>query len=279
MNPRDIVRTAEIPSIPTVLQQILSLVNNPMASSQELEKVVLKEPGLVTKLLRLVNSAYYALPQKISSVRHAMILVGFTAVRNIATGLGLINSFNSLPTGNKEYFMTVWKRSLTSAQFIKLFTRKEPLSVQDDLFLTAMIHEVGYLVLSVHLKAKYAEFVQNNLFPTVEQEREAFHLDHAELGSMLLEEWKFPKSVCDLVRHHHAPEKFEGNKVFVDYIDLSDALANHRHELSDYLNKDEIEIEPDIIERLTRIGWTWEQIRDKAPDLIRGVQEVNDIIG
>ena len=109
---RMLIEGAEIPSVPHVLQEILTLTSDPAGSSRKLEELILKEPGLVTYLLKTVNSAHYAFTQKINSVQHAIVLLGFSAVKSMASALALIDAFNNLPGLNKTYVLKIWKHSL-----------------------------------------------------------------------------------------------------------------------------------------------------------------------
>ena len=105
-----IVEGIEIPSIPHVLRKILMLTNDPNSSSRDIEKLVLSEPGLVTHILKTVNSAFFGTPCEVRSVNHAIVLLGFSAVRSIVSGLVLIDVFHNLPGLDKKYVLNIWIR-------------------------------------------------------------------------------------------------------------------------------------------------------------------------
>ena len=282
VRPRDIIKTAEIPSIPHVLQEILSLVDNPQVSSAELEKIVLEEPGLVTNLLRLVNSAYYSLPQRISSIRHSMILLGFSTVKSIAMGLSLIDAFNSMVNVNKEYFLHVWQRALASSQFMKVICSHETVVMRDDLFLTAMVHHVGHLIMSQYFKGKYHELTQNTLFPNPEEEREKLGTDHAEIGGELLVEWKFSEFVMQIVRYHHDRAKYEGDKRHIVAIDLSDLLADKLRENPDFMEIDEKDQDPTMMQmmRIVAAGKAdiWGKLMMQKGALKKSIEDIQQLL-
>ena len=127
-----IVQSAEIPSIPHILQQILSLADSPRTSSSDLEKYVAQEPALVAQMLKWVNSAAYAVPQRVSSVTHAMIMLGFSTVKSIASGMILVNTFDDMSGLDKQFVNHVWKHTLSSAAIMKVISKAEANSKKDD---------------------------------------------------------------------------------------------------------------------------------------------------
>ncbi|OVE82801.1 hypothetical protein BVY03_00035, partial [bacterium K02(2017)] len=224
-NPELIVQAAEIPSIPKVLQQILSLADRPSTSSADLEKYVTQEPALVAQLLKWVNSAAYALPQRVSSVAHAMILLGFSTVKSIASGMVLVNAFEEVNGLSKEYVRHIWEHTLTAAAFIKILTKRENNTRKDDFFLAAIIHDVGYLVLRQYFGEKYDKLISKDPYPSFQSEQDLLGTNHVEIGVELLMEWKFPENVIELVKYHHDDEGFEGPKTDLYYLKVSDDLA------------------------------------------------------
>jgi HD-like signal output (HDOD) protein len=217
---RRIVEGAEIPSIPHVLQAILALTSDPASSSRELEEKILTEPGLVAHLLKTVNSAYFGLSKKVASINQTIVLLGFTSVRSIASGLILINAFNHLPRLARRYVLTIWTHSLGSAGLTRILAGPRRREKQEELFLAAMVHNVGHLVLAQYFQQKYDDLAKGDPFPSVEEERRHFGVDHPEVGAMLLEEWKFTKEIIQLVRAHHQPELFEGEAADINTLVL-----------------------------------------------------------
>ncbi len=219
-----IVEGAEIPSVPHVLIEILALASDPGSSGRQLEKKIETEPGLVSHLLKTVNSAYHSLPRKVTSIRHAIALLGFSTVKSIASGLALIDAFNNLSHLSQQYVITVWKQSLASAGLTKILAGSRPRDKQDELFLAAMVHNVGHLVLAEYYGSEYAALTKTNPFPSVEEERECFDVDHAEVGAAILEAWQFADEVTDLVKSHHEHGSFEGDEADILCLGVCETL-------------------------------------------------------
>lgn len=258
--PATIIQTAEIPSIPNVLQQILSLADNPSTTGTQLEQIVSQEPALVSQLLKWVNSAYYSLPRRVSSISHAMILLGFSTVKSIASGLMLINAFADMPQADKDFVNRVWTHTLMAANYSKILTAREAMGKQDDIFLAAMIHDVGYIVLRAYFGKKYKDLSDISPFPSPTKETEVFGVDHVQIGTELLKQWRFPEEVIELVRCHHHVSHYTGSKKDVTYIILSDLLS-YEDRLGDFLNENETDMDMGFLQLLAVIGWDWKRLQ------------------
>lgn len=275
---KTIIEAAEIPSIPHILQSILSLADDPRTSSSDLEKLVTKEPGLITHLLQLVNSAYYCLPQRISSIKHSMILLGFSTVKCIAAGLVLIDTFNNLTGLDKGYVIRVWRHGLQMANLMALLTRRETLSKRDDLFLAAMIHDVGHLVMSQHFKKEYHAAIREEPFPTPEAESRAFGVHHEEVAAAFLDGWKFPESVIAMVRHHHSPASYDGDRRDIDFLDLAEALVLNGGQLELLLSQTQETVDPRWPEQLGKVGWEWKTFSREKTNILHALSSIEHLL-
>ena len=267
-----IIEGASIPSIPHILQTILALTSDPTSSGRALEEKIMAEPGLVTHLLRTVNSAYYGLLRKVSSIRQAVVLLGYTAVRSMASGLIMINTFNQLPRITRRYLQDVWAHSLTTAGLATVLAGNKPREKKDSLILAAMVHNVGHLVLAQYLETDYDELTQSDPFPPVTEERDRFGVDHAEVGALLLESWKFEKEIIDLVRAHHESEFFKGDHSLIGVLILSQALAKKSDSLKDFLAMEEEHVEEEILGMLPGVGLTWKELQGRRSAILQSIE-------
>ncbi len=262
-----IIQEAEIPAMSAVLQQVLAMTNNPNTSNNDLEKLILTEPGLMAHILKLVNSAYYALPRRISAVGHAISILGFSTIKSLTSGLMLFNVFKDISGLEKDYIEAVWDRSLKSSAVMKILSKKEPLEHRDELFLAAMIHDIGHLILRQYFQGRYEELCDENPFPSIEKEQEALEVHHAEVGSELLIEWKFPEAVIQMVRFHHSPDLYETNSKDIHYINLCDWIADESKELESLLQQEEESLDPALIEKIEAAGWSWRELQNHHEEI------------
>ena len=278
LNPKSIIQYAEIPSIPSVLHQILSLADNPRTSSADLERYVTQEPALAAQLLKWVNSAAYALPQRVSSIAHAMILLGFSTVKSIASGMVLINAFDRVSGLSKEFIHQVWRHTLSAAALIKIFSKGEANSKKDDFFLAAMIHDVGYMVMKQYFHEKYDKLLATNPFPTVEAEDKALEINHAVIGAELLREWKFSEKVIDMVLFHHDLENYKGDKKDWYFLHVCDDLA-HNDDLPAFFEQKQEDLAPELLADLQKIGWTWPKVLSEKENFIEAIEMIDNLFG
>lgn len=274
---KSIVQSADVPSVPKILNEILLMADNPMATSSALEVLVVQEPGLAAQLLKWVNSALYALPNRVSSVSHSMVLLGFSTVKSVAAGMILINAFDTTVGLTKEYVGQVWGHTLSAATFIRHLTKGQSQSVRDDLFLAALIHDVGHLVLQQYFGAEYHALCTDFPFPPPEAERAMFGTDHAEVGAALLEEWKMPQRVVDLVALHHQPQRYEGVPSVMAFLRSSLELAAHG-DFQQLLTLPVDEIDADLVANLEKAGWRWSDLQQQGEAVLQALGELKQLL-
>lgn len=273
---KTIVQSANIPPIPGVLQQILSLAGNPNTTGAQLERIVSQEPVLASKLLKWVNSAQYALRKRVSSVGHAMVMLGFSTVKSVASGMVLINAFDELQGVKKEYVMTIWSHTLLAANFSKILTKREPTGKQDDIFLACMIHDVGRLVMFQYFQKKYEALCNKNQFPVCESEIKTFAVDHAQIATELLEEWRFPEDVISLVKHHHKPQSFPGPARDIHFVVACDLLSHHK-DLKNMLKLNDTAIDKTLQSALAAVGYNWAMVQQKGDEFLSAQDSVENL--
>ncbi|MEK6705179.1 MAG: HDOD domain-containing protein, partial [Bdellovibrionota bacterium] len=193
---KEILKVTQIPSIPETLKAIIQATNNPNVNSSHLEKLVIRDAGISLRLLKMVNSSYYSLPQRVKSIKQAIVLLGFSAVKNIASGLAMIETFGRMDKIDQNYVGMIWNHSLTVSRFTQIFNKMSGLKTSDDVMMAGMVHDIGHLIMNRHFESDYRALLDKNcFFPSVDEEMMRFSIDHAALGGVLMEEWKFAPAV------------------------------------------------------------------------------------
>src|SRR5882757_599437 len=117
-------KLADLPPLPAVVTRIMQTVNSPDTSAEDLNKLISMDQGLSSKVLRIVNSSYYGFPKRISTITHAVVILGFNTVRNLVLG---VSAFGMLPQKgmasglNRAKF---WEHSVATAVGASVITRK-----------------------------------------------------------------------------------------------------------------------------------------------------------
>lgn len=199
-------RLSDLDTMPFVYRKLLSLLNSPFVSARDLGKVISTDQSLSIRVLRMVNSAYYGVTQRVMSVTQAVSMLGLNVVRSLCFCLASYDSFFA-GTGNDQAMH--WKRAMGTGLVAKNLAKLARQGCPEELFVAGMLHDVGYSVLRKYaprehgmLMAKLAEAED-----PLEAERQFLGTDHAEIGATTCEAWKLPEMLIECVRYHHSPNK------------------------------------------------------------------------
>ncbi|MGB7158701.1 MAG: HDOD domain-containing protein [Tepidisphaeraceae bacterium] len=224
-----IKKVTAIATLPEVTNKIIITVEDPKASASTLHKIVSHDPALVSRILKVVNSAFYGLPGQIGSIERAIVLLGLNAVKNIAVAASLGQMFRGALCDGftaKDLWTHCMAVAITSRELAKQM--KAPIA--DEAFLAGMIHDLGLLVsLQVNpeqLRAACEKAKGSGGANFCEIEREVIGVDHQQLGEALAAHWKFPRS-CQLVAgHHHQPALLsDNNRLLVTLVYVADTIC------------------------------------------------------
>jgi len=194
----------QIPSPPSIAVRIIEAVKQDDASFNELAKIISSDPALTAKILKLANSSFYAIPQKIDSITKALTILGATTVKNIALSFVIAREMRG-SSDNGFDFDFFWKRSLTaavSADVLSSIIGKK----NEDIFVTALLQDIGILIMYLCRADDYSKMLDEKRASSLsieEAERKILGFDHQELGSEILKSWGIPASIYEPVRYHH----------------------------------------------------------------------------
>lgn len=228
-----IKKVTTIATLPEVTAHIVSTVEDPRSTASQLHKIVSHDPALVTRILKVVNSAFYGLPGQIGSVERAIVLLGLNAVKNIAVAASLGQLFRGVKLCEGFAARDLWTHCIGVAVTARELARQMKLSIADEAFLAGLIHDVGILV-ELHVSPEQlrtvCERVRTEGGDFCEIEREVMGMDHQQLGMGLTEQWKFTRP-CQLVAgHHHQPNLLtDANRTLVTLVFAADTMCCNRH--------------------------------------------------
>ncbi len=218
-----------IATLPEITVKIIATVEDPNSTAAQLHKLITHDPALVTRILKLVNSSFYGLPGQISSIERAVVLVGLTAIKNIAVAASIGQMFRGARLCEQFSAKDLWTHCIAVAVGSRELARHLRMPIGDEAFLGGMIHDIGLLV-SLQLwpekVRQVCEAASVDGANFMEIERQVLGVDHAELGAALAEQWKFPKSCQQIAAYHHDPLSRMGEgRQLVAIVHVADALA------------------------------------------------------
>jgi two-component system cell cycle response regulator len=233
----------QLPLVPTIASKLLNLTSNDHTKLEDLSKLIETEPVLSAKILQNVNSAAYALPNPISSIRRAVNLLGFSTIRRTALTLIFFNRLIKKNVNQAFDPLFFWQHCL----FVASLSRRMAVAIghpdPDMVYTAGLLHGIGKVVLESHGLRSYSEFINSlngDSEPTLTEERHFFGLTHTEIGHLLCVEWQLPLSITAVVAYYQHPtaavppyDEFDLEITlvsFANYIAWMQGLASHSAE-------------------------------------------------
>jgi putative nucleotidyltransferase with HDIG domain len=190
---------------PIAAKRLEELTRNPKARLEQVVSVLETDPGLSVRLLRLVNSAGYGLKVRVTSVRHAAVLVGTRRLHQVATTAAILDLFET----SNETAVELLEHATVVGSLCRYLGVHLGLP-HDELFTCGFLHDIGKLMLLDTEGEKYAELVRNfggGPDQLHVHERRMFGFDHAVLGAHVLRAWNIPEPVPKVIAFHHQPAR------------------------------------------------------------------------
>jgi putative nucleotidyltransferase with HDIG domain len=202
-------KTKDLPPIPAMALKALQMLRNPKVSVGDLQAVIGRDQALVAKILRIVNSAMYGLRCEVSTVSHAITLLGMETLRSVIMAASVQHVFQSgtvrvQDLSSKLLAEHSWGTALCArklAQYTKCADAEES-------FLCGLMHDIGKPVLMKNFPDRYGSIVSSVYQGEMrfhEAEMGMFGFSHAHLGAVLAEQWNFPPQLSEGIGYHHNP--------------------------------------------------------------------------
>ncbi len=204
-----------LPSLPSIYQDLMQEMQAPQASLKKASRIVAKDLGMVTKILQLVNSAFFGLRTHVSDPEQAVALLGFDTIKSLVLSSQVFAQFDQtrLPSFSLE---ALWRHAMLTGTCARRIAKDAGASqqVMDETYTAALLHDVGVLVLVANKPDEYArvlELVRSKNIPDWAAEREIFGADHAHVGAYLLGIWGLGDGIVEAVAFHQHPGDYQGS--------------------------------------------------------------------
>ena len=195
----------DLPILPQTLLQIQKVASDDHSSADDLAQVILKDQSLTMRVLRMVNSAMYQRKghEKVTTVRKAVILLGFETVRKLALGLSVFDMMSKL--SRSPHLLEITQHSLVTAAFAQQLAEASGRLAPEEAFVTALVHDVGKVVLVECSPEDYDHVVRDIAAGVdgIDAERKHFGMSHDRAGRRLALKWKLPTEMQSVIGDHH----------------------------------------------------------------------------
>jgi putative nucleotidyltransferase with HDIG domain len=220
----------EIPTVPSMVEAITVLTENINCSLAALEAAIKADPACVARLLHMANSAFYGsgANRTVTSVRRAILMFGFNAVKNITLNLTVFDCFRTQNTAEIATVNTIRLHSLAVATLAQYIAQTSPREIDAELaYCGGLLHDLGRVVL-LHLFPQEYHQMLTQLRDEPEAdiskvEFDTFEVTHAVVGQWLGERWHFPAPILQVIATHHSTQ---AANPLVATVMLANALAN-----------------------------------------------------
>ncbi|MGI9628994.1 MAG: HDOD domain-containing protein, partial [Longimicrobiales bacterium] len=145
-SPEGLVRNSTVSSPPDVYARLMEVINHPRSGANDIAKVLSGDPGLASRLLRIVNSAFFGFPRRIESMGQAVTLVGTGQIRDLALATSVIRAFDGVPDDVIDV-RDFWSYSLAAGVVSRIFGGRTNADNVERFFLAGVLHAVGRLVM------------------------------------------------------------------------------------------------------------------------------------
>lgn len=258
----------DIATLPAVTVKIIEIVENPKSTARDLHDVIKNDPALSTKVLKVVNSAFYGLPGQIASVDRAIVLLGLSAVKNISIASSIARMFKGEKITEEFSAKDLWSHSVAVGVAARSLTRLlGSNSEADEIFLAGLIHDLGILIERQAFGEKLAEIINRTAAGEDtfrECERQVLGADHSMFGMALATKWKFPRNLRAAIGYHHNFERVADEmKQVVALVQVADIMCCQK-KIGFYLSAESEEPSPQLMHAA---GLSYEQVETMCETL------------
>ncbi|NPA25639.1 MAG: HDOD domain-containing protein [Deltaproteobacteria bacterium] len=195
-----------LPSPPMVLSRLLTMLAEDRSSADELADVILEDPGLTARILRVANSPFYNFSNKIETVSHAIALLGCRSIRILCASESFLAIFPQRKGNFTSIFQDYCRHSLATALLAKIMAEEMAVPLDSEkIFIAGLLHDIGKPVLWYNFleQAEFYHDLTGRGMNEREAERLAYGVDHSEAGAWVAGEWGLDSELAKTMAHHH----------------------------------------------------------------------------
>jgi putative nucleotidyltransferase with HDIG domain len=214
-------KITRIPALPANIQKINRMIDSKSVTAQAIGLEIAKDMALSGAVLKLVNSGFYGVSNKVSSISHAVVLLGFNVLRSLVSTAWASSTLS-------DSFPGLYEHSLACSRACFVLGRNLRSDEPEELSAVGLLHDIGKVILAKYLPDEYSEVtdkVENKGLIFSNAEMMVMGVTHAEIGAWLLKKWNLPTTTIAAIRNHHSFKSSPGTSKASAIVVLADLIV------------------------------------------------------
>lgn len=204
-----IARVGDLPAMPTIAVRAMELIGDPSTSARRLQKIISRDQALTAKVLKIANSAMFGVSRDITTLSHAIVILGFSTIRSVVLAASTKSLYSSVKGVSGFSSKMLWEHALGCASVSRYISKCLSCAELEEAFIAGLLHDIGKTVLNMNFSDKYTKIVREvynskQEFQTVEMQKLGF--DHTQVGALVTRKWNLAEALEEAIRHHHSSE-------------------------------------------------------------------------
>jgi len=218
----------ELPTLPVVVTQILQATKSMATNANDVGDLISSDQSLTVKVLKLVNSPFYGFPQKIKTITHAIVILGFSKVKNIVLAASVFGMVKQ-PKNSTVSLTDLWEHALTTGIVCRQIAKYRNSGVDiEEMFVAGLLHDLGKVIIICNLPdicTAVSENVRKRDCLFYEAENEILNFSHDKVGVWLAEKWNLNPALIEGIKCHHDPLAARGDKEIAFTVHAGNVIA------------------------------------------------------
>lgn len=226
---KEIDTITDLPTLPTVAMEVNRMLQDVDTPIEKLVGFLEKDQSMVLKILRLVNSSFYGFKSRITSLRHAVTLMGYSTVQNVVVTVSVIDCLKTKTTLKGFDISLFWTHSVSVAVMSRHLAARTKLAAPEEAFTAGLIHDIGKVVLVNHFPDVFVVLIEAATARDITfyaAEKTADTYPHNLIGSNLARRWMLPEPLKLALRHHHGSIAKGVDGTLAGLVAIADTLVN-----------------------------------------------------
>ena len=220
--------TQDLPVLPQLYAQALRIASDPEGDIVRLQEILQHDPSLTAHILKVANSAYYGFPNRIESLRTAIVMLGTLEIIRLLTAASALAAFPRQHLSSDFDPIHFWYHSAAVGESSAYIRRKLNLQLAGDVYTGGLLHDIGKILLAARFQVEYdlcLRYARQQDVPLRVAEQRVLGLDHASIGGLLALRWDLPVALVAMITNHITPERETYHPVEVGLVHLGNRIA------------------------------------------------------